>query len=91
MNAIVFWGIAAGCFVLQFVLCFFCKRLWLKLLPAVALLLLAGGCFAFYAASDFLNWAWLILMVCPVQAVGAVWVAWMVYGMYRLAKKCIRV
>ena len=44
MNAFVFWGIAAGCFVLQLALCFSCRRLWPKLLPAAVLLLLAGAC-----------------------------------------------
>ena len=87
MNGYVFWGIGIGSFVLQLAICFCSSRVWVRLIPGLVLALLAGGCFAFYAASDFLSWGWLLLLICPVQAVAGVIGAWLVFGLFRLVKK----
>ena len=82
-------GICAAVFVIQLAVCFLSRRIWLRLLPVIVTVLATGGCFALYTYQA--NWAWLIFMAFSFQAAVMAAAAWLVYGLYRLVKKCMKV
>ena len=90
MNEYWFFGISFIVWAVQMVLCFFCKKLWLRILPMILAAVLAGGSLLFYFLSGGSNWAWLILLALFGWFLLAVAAAWMVFCLYRLVKKVLR-
>ena len=71
-------------FGLQFLLCMKLRKVWIKLLPTLAALLFMTLCFLAYGISGWTNWAYLILLVPFLTALGADALAWIVYGIVEL-------
>lgn len=65
------------------VLCFFTKKVWVRLIPTLTVAALMVFCVAMYAASDFTNWAYLILLFLLFGLVLLMGLAWLVYGIIR--------
>lgn len=74
-------------FCLQLFLCMKLRKVWIKLLPTMAALLFSVLCFLAYGISGRTNWAYLILMVPFLTALGADILAWIIYGIVELIVK----
>ena len=86
MNEYWLFAICVAAFAAQLVVCFWGRRLWLRLLPVILPVLLGLAFFGMFFLTEG-NWAWLLLAVILQNATGAAMVAWVVYGGYRLTKK----
>ena len=71
-------------FGLQLFLCMKLRKVWIKLLPTLAALFVVALCFLAYGFSGWTNWAYLILLVPFLTALGADTLAWIVYGIVEL-------
>lgn len=91
MDSKIFFDII--CFVIfavQLAICFAVKRLWLRLLPVILTIALAVICVIFYCCSGFTNWAWLIILALVSVILLMIAVAWVIFGLLRLAKIVFR-
>lgn len=78
---------AAALFVIQ-ITCFFTKKIWIRLLPVLTVVACMVFCVAMYILSGFTNWAYLILLLLLFGLLAAQGIAWGVFGMICLIKKC---
>ena len=62
------------------VLCFFAKKVWGRLIPTLTVAALMVFCVVMYAASEYTNWAYLILLLLLFGLMLAMGLAWLVYG-----------
>ena len=91
MDSKIFFDII--CFVVfaaQLALCFAIKRRWIRLLPAMLAASLVIVCVIFYCWSGFTNWAWLIILALIGVILLMIAVAWVIFGLFHLAKKVSR-
>lgn len=68
------------------ILCFFAKKVWIRLIPLVTVAALAMFCFVMYAVSGFTNWGYLILLALVFFVLLVMGLMWMFYGLYRWKK-----
>ena len=58
------------------ILCFFCKKVWVRLIPLFVILVLLIVCAVMYLISKFTNWAYLIrflLLTVELVVLGMLW------------------
>ena len=72
--------------VFQF-FCFFAGSWKIRLIPVMILGLGILLCLSLYALSGFTNWAYLIILALAGVALGILGGMWLIYGIYRSAKK----
>jgi uncharacterized membrane protein YgaE (UPF0421/DUF939 family) len=71
-------------FGLQLFLCMKLRKVWIKLLPTLTMVLFVALCFLAYGFSGWTNWAYLILLVPFLTALGADTLARIVCGIVEL-------
>ena len=72
--------IGAAVLVLLQILCFFAKKLWVRLIPTLTVAALMVFCVVMYAASKYTNWAYLILLLLMFVLMFVMGLAWLVYA-----------
>ena len=78
--------IGAAVLVLLQVLCFFAKKVWVRLIPTLTVAALMVLCVVMYAGSEYTNWAYLILLFLLFGLMLAMGLAWLVYGVIHRIK-----
>ena len=68
------------------VLCFFAKKVWVRLLPTLIPVALMVFCAVMYAVSEYTNWAYLILLFLLFGMMLIMGLAWLVYGVIHRIK-----
>lgn len=69
------------------IVCLFAKKVWVRLTPVFIAAALMVFCIIMYALSGFTNWGYLILLFLVALLLGAMGLAWLVYGIVRLVQK----
>lgn len=69
------------------VICFFAKKVWVRLLPLMVIGVLAAVCFILYAASGYTNWVYLILLFMLFAVAAVIGLMWLFYGFTCLIQK----
>lgn len=69
------------------VVCLFAKRVWVRLIPVFIVAALMAFYIIMYAISSFTNWGYLILLFLAAILLGAMGLAWLVYGIWRLTER----
>lgn len=68
------------------VLFFFVKKVWVRLIPTLAVAVLMGLCFLMYAVSRFANWGYLILLILLLVLMLVMGIAWLIFGVLRFIR-----
>lgn len=77
---------AAVLLVIQ-IMCFFVKKVWVRLLPILIAVMLLVFCLAMYAVSGWTNWAYLILLMLLFGVLAVMGAMWLVFGMVCAVRK----
>ena len=75
-------------FLVQILLAFFCRKRWVNALPLLIALMFTFALFGQYFYSG--NWAFLILAAFAAQILATAIAAWMIYGLYLVAKEVLK-
>ncbi len=78
---------AAGTLFIMQLLCFLAKKVWVRLLPVLAVVALMVFCVVMYGLSGWTNWAYLILLMLLFGLLVAMGAAWLVFGVVCAVKK----
>lgn len=69
------------------IVCFFTKKIWIRLLPVLITGWLMVLCLVLYGVGGFTNWGFLILLVLLFAVLVGLGVAWFIYGLVCLIRK----
>lgn len=87
MEQYVFFGFLVAVFLAQTAVCFFSKRVVIKLTPVLTLFVLMGICFAVYLATQ--NWAYLIFILILFLGLLVAVSVWTAYGLVKLIQTIV--
>ena len=82
-----YWLVGGALLLAIQVVCFFGKKVWVRLLPLMIVGVLAAVCVVLYAVSGYTNWAYLILLVMLFAVAVIIGLMWLFYGFTCLLQK----